>query len=959
MMTAVTTSCSGSDICDPQVQTDSTASTEYALGNHSFDCTATDVSGNADSVNCQVEIVDTTQPAIGCTGDTVECSGVMTAVTTSCDATDVCDGLLEPTSTATSEYTLGSHSFNCSAIDVSGNTNSTNCAVVIEDTTPPEPGCTGDSKEATGPLTPVSTTCEATDVCEGTSPATSDAASEYAVGLHVFTCSAFDGSGNTAETTCQVEITDTTPPVVTVPADITVEATSEAGADVSFTSSATDIVDGTLPTSCDLASPSTFPLGSTDVTCTAMDEAGNLGSASFAVKVVDTTPPTTTITLEDPDSDAQVDSFTLDATDIATSIAAIEYRFDGGSLALYAGGSVAIPAGTTSIGFFATDGAGNVETEQTVEVATDRCPGVRGFAAPEYYVLEILDFESTSSNPDVALVPRVFTGNTEVEADGDGKYHIPLFDDNGDPIVDDTDFDALPKGVWVVDRADGEINAGNWGKFGGGGYVWFHTRATLEGAVHVKNQRRRRFERYRDGTATKGSYFQDELTVTTGDTSTEIVAQSSVRYSADMYEVQFADLEGCPFGDLTYVDVRIIDLKRSGVCGTYANGWKKISCTVPAEGVPVRIFDREDGDFVAIFGKRPRHHLYDDIFEAGIGQVGECVTGPDGSCLAPEDHPGKFLVISKLYDTDEDLNIYQGRHKNFRGRVIRDFEEEESDDEDPLESTPLKERVKHKHLRYMKLVKHNGSVKYSSCGRNIVIGSEITIDAVDYTIWTDTEELYPFVFESEEDWTIDVCMQVPEGYDVAGILDEDGNVVETDDCIQTLVTDEQRVFLFRVIDLQSPEPNLSLAMDVQRHGGDLTRIERKVEGMRAWKEAEVEAEVDAKVARILARRRANAGIEEVPLNEQPRAIPVLHFPTETESAQVAVASVVGTILAKPKRVAAARESIDDHGLADNTKREVAEPTVLEGDENGFGFAYGGLLLLFVGLSIVFWRRRSS
>lgn len=83
--------------------------------------------------------------------------------------------------------------------------------------------------------------------------------------------------------------------MLTVPANTVVEATGPTGAVVTFvpTPSALDGVDGPLSATCSPASGSTFPIGSTTVTCTATDLAGNTGSATFTVTVVDTTPPST------------------------------------------------------------------------------------------------------------------------------------------------------------------------------------------------------------------------------------------------------------------------------------------------------------------------------------------------------------------------------------------------------------------------------------------------------------------------------------------------------------------------------------------------------------------------------------------------------------------------------------------------------------------------------------------
>ncbi len=86
-------------------------------------------------------------------------------------------------------------------------------------------------------------------------------------------------------------ITERTPPVITVPADIVAEAASAAGAIVFFTAAATDNVDGAVPVSASPASGSVFALGTTTVALSATDAAGNTATGSFTVTVVDTTAP--------------------------------------------------------------------------------------------------------------------------------------------------------------------------------------------------------------------------------------------------------------------------------------------------------------------------------------------------------------------------------------------------------------------------------------------------------------------------------------------------------------------------------------------------------------------------------------------------------------------------------------------------------------------------------------------
>lgn len=78
---------------------------------------------------------------------------------------------------------------------------------------------------------------------------------------------------------------DTTPPIVTVPQDISINATSPAGASVDYTVTATDDVDPSPTLICTPPSGSVFAIGDTLVECTATDAAGNTASASFTVHV--------------------------------------------------------------------------------------------------------------------------------------------------------------------------------------------------------------------------------------------------------------------------------------------------------------------------------------------------------------------------------------------------------------------------------------------------------------------------------------------------------------------------------------------------------------------------------------------------------------------------------------------------------------------------------------------------
>jgi hypothetical protein len=91
-----------------------------------------------------------------------------------------------------------------------------------------------------------------------------------------------------------------TPPTLTLPSDITASATGPNGAVVNYTASASDVEDGSIAPACSPASGSTFPLGITQVNCSATDSDGETTSGMFNVNVVDTNAPSITATVSPP-----------------------------------------------------------------------------------------------------------------------------------------------------------------------------------------------------------------------------------------------------------------------------------------------------------------------------------------------------------------------------------------------------------------------------------------------------------------------------------------------------------------------------------------------------------------------------------------------------------------------------------------------------------------------------------
>jgi hypothetical protein len=203
------------------------------------------------------------------------------------------------------------------------------------------------------------------------------------------------GAGNdicNAESEISCNEPDTTAPVLTVPEDITEEATSAEGAVVRYEVSAEDSVDGPVGVTCTPESGSIFSIGTTTtVTCTATDAAGNTGTASFTVTVQDTTPPTITTVPEDitvqatSGSDVAVVTFEVAAEDDVDGTATLDEENTliqdddvGGDITITCDPSsgTEFSIGETEVECTATDAAGNTGTASFTVTVQDTTPPV-------------------------------------------------------------------------------------------------------------------------------------------------------------------------------------------------------------------------------------------------------------------------------------------------------------------------------------------------------------------------------------------------------------------------------------------------------------------------------------------------------------------------------------------------------------------------------------------------------
>lgn len=177
--------------------------------------------------------------------------------------------------------------------------------------------------------------------------------SMFPLGTNVVTCTSSDGT-NSLQSTFNVTVRDTTGPALHLPSTLNAEATSSAGATVTYAPSATDLVDGLRPVTCTPASGSLLPLGITPVSCTSTDSHNNTSNGAFNVNVQDTTPPA----LQCP-ANTTVKSDTSDPVAVSYDSATASDAVSSVTLAYSAASGTLFPNGQTVVTVTASDAAGN------------------------------------------------------------------------------------------------------------------------------------------------------------------------------------------------------------------------------------------------------------------------------------------------------------------------------------------------------------------------------------------------------------------------------------------------------------------------------------------------------------------------------------------------------------------------------------------------------------------------
>jgi len=263
------------------------ASAAFAVGKTMVTWTATDAAGNVANVLQTVTVVDTTKPSILSPEDiSIEATDPLQNFVTLGNAT-VSDaaGIVTVSNDAPAAFAFGKTIVTWTATDTTGNSASDTQTITVIDTTSPKITSPADvTAEATSLTSNVISigTATAKDIM-GIASITNDGPDTFPFGETIVTWTATDPSGNSATATQKIAVIDTTGPKLTVPDDVTIDATSLETIVSIGKATATDIIDSN-PIITNNA-PSTFPLGETIVTWKVTDQFGNSDNLTQTITV--------------------------------------------------------------------------------------------------------------------------------------------------------------------------------------------------------------------------------------------------------------------------------------------------------------------------------------------------------------------------------------------------------------------------------------------------------------------------------------------------------------------------------------------------------------------------------------------------------------------------------------------------------------------------------------------------
>ncbi|MDD3875529.1 MAG: HYR domain-containing protein, partial [Bacteroidales bacterium] len=356
------------------------APAQYPIGTTVVTWTVTDGSGHSVSCNQTVTVVDIENP-------TISCPSIVTVHTdpNMCSASNVNLGIpsvddncsiISVTNNAPAVFPLGVTIVTWVVTDGAGNTASCQQAVKIVDYQLPSIICPPNLTISTD-----ANICSASNVNLG-SPAVSDncsivnisnnAPSIFPIGTTIVKWTVTDGAGNTASCVQIVTVVDNVNPSIICPANVTVYTDNASCSATNVTLGTPSVNDNCTIVSITNNAPSIFPIGTTIVTWTVTDGAGNTATCNQTVTVEDNENPSI---ICPPDVTVIPDAGICSASNVILGTPSVD---DNCTIVSITNNAPSIfPIGTTIVTWTVTDGAGNTATcNQTVTVEDNENPSI-------------------------------------------------------------------------------------------------------------------------------------------------------------------------------------------------------------------------------------------------------------------------------------------------------------------------------------------------------------------------------------------------------------------------------------------------------------------------------------------------------------------------------------------------------------------------------------------------------
>lgn len=381
--------------------------TVFPIGTTTVTITATDAANNSAMSAFTVTVVNTAPMVAlnGLTPLTFEASA--SYVDGGAAAFDSEEGVLTPfmISNNVVANVPGSYAVTWQATDVVGATGSATRIVNVIDTTAPvvvaHANVTAEATSAAGATVtyPDGIASDTVGVTNITYSQPSGAV--FPIGTSTVTISAADAAMNIGTKTFTVTVEDTTAPMIATHADVTTEATSLAGATVTYPAAAATDAVGVTSLTYSQASGTVFPIGTTIVTITAKDAVDHTSTATFIVEV--TANPGLPVAADDAVvSTTGITTVYPLANDIDPAGLPLSISEVSGPGVVINGRTLEIPAGYTGAFSYTASNGSSFATASVVVTAAPSVAGARVWSG--------LLFDSTGAIVGRAKVSNSFAG---------------------------------------------------------------------------------------------------------------------------------------------------------------------------------------------------------------------------------------------------------------------------------------------------------------------------------------------------------------------------------------------------------------------------------------------------------------------------------------------------------------------------------------------------------------------